>query len=216
MDTTGGEELGRFWGAVLGLELRPDGASGDLVGATEGHGIAMCRVPEPKTVKHRVHLDVKTPSVAALEQLGASVVRPAEESGLRWTVMADPEGGEFCAFVRGPDDVPAYRGYALCVDAARGVDIARWWAEVLGADLATENDGEAWALRGVPGLPFDSLLFLDVPEPKAVKNRIHWDVYADPAEMEAAGATLLRARDGEIRWHVMADPEGNEFCVFGG
>ena len=98
MDTTGGETLGRFWAEALGLEFRPDHEDGNLFGPTEGHGVAICRVPEGKSVKHRVHLDVHAASVAGLEALGASVVLPAEESGLSWTVMADPEGNEFCVF----------------------------------------------------------------------------------------------------------------------
>jgi hypothetical protein len=57
--------------------------------------------------------------------------------------------------------------------------------------------------------------FAPVPEPKTVKNRIHWDVWADDVQpLLDAGATLLRARDDEIGWDVLADPEGNEFCVF--
>jgi len=66
------------------------------------------------------------------------------------------------------------------------------------------------------------VVFAPVPEPKTVKNRIHWDVYGDVSELASAGATVLRAPDGDsstgaaggISWTVMADPEGNEFCVF--
>ena len=53
-----------------------------------------------------------------------------------------------------------------------------------------------------------------VPEPKTVKNRIHWDVPGERAELVGAGARLLRARGDDIAWDVLADPEGNEFCVF--
>ncbi len=214
MDTTGGQALGRFWADVLGLDFHPDGEAGYLTGPTEGHGIAMCEVPEAKTVKHRVHLDVKTGSIADLEALGASVVRPAEESGLDWTVMSDPEGGEFCAFVRSAEELPDYRFYALCVDARAAGEIARWWADVLGVAAKPSEDGSYWVLRDVPAAPFDAIIFIDVPEPKTVKNRIHWDVRGDVQDLEAAGATVLRPRDDEIWWTVMADPEGNEFCVF--
>ena len=69
-------------------------------------GIALCPVPEPKTVKHRVHLDVHTDSVDTLLALGATVA-PGYDNDDRWTVLLDPEGGELCAFVR--DEVPAYR-----------------------------------------------------------------------------------------------------------
>ena len=222
MDTTGGPGLGQFWAAALGLDFHDDEEAGYLTGPTEGHGIAMCTVPEDKTVKHRVHIDVATASVSDLERLGASVVHPAEESGLGWTVMADPEGGELCAFVREPEELHDYRVLELCVDARDAAEIARWWADVFALEPRAGGDGKYWVLDGVPDAPFEHLVFINVPEPKTVKNRIHWDVYADPEDMRAAGATLLRARDEDytpgsaklIGWHVMADPEGNEFCVF--
>ncbi len=54
-----------------------------------------------------------------------------------------------------------------------------------------------------------------VPEPRTVKQRVHLDVSArDLAEVLDLGATVLRPQGGDIRWTVMADPEGNEFCVF--
>jgi hypothetical protein len=214
MDTTDGETLGRFWADVAGLEFRPDGGPGDLLGPSEGHGIAMCRVPETKTLKHRVHLDIYSGSVQELVSRGASVVLPAEESGFRWTVMADPEGGEFCAFLREPDQLPEYRIHGLVVDCADPRTVARWWADAFGVEATGDEDKGWWWLENVPGLPIATMDFVPVPEPKAVKNRIHWDVYGTVEMMRERGATLLRPRDDEISWNVMADPEGNEFCVF--
>jgi predicted enzyme related to lactoylglutathione lyase len=64
-------------------------------------------------------------------------------------------------------------------------------------------------------MPILTMDFVPVPEPKTVKNRIHWDVTAaDPDALVVAGARVLRRPDDEIRWTVMSDPEGNEFCVF--
>jgi hypothetical protein len=209
MDTSRpGTELGRFWGSVTGCSFQhgdPDDP-GDVVGTEEGMGIAMCPVPEEKTVKHRVHLDVLTESVASLLDLGA---RPAPGyDGDPWTVLLDPEGGEFCAFLR--EEPPAYRVHELVVDSRDPQAQARWWAQVFGAEV--RNEGEAWWwITDVPGMPFDSMVFDPVPEPKAVKNRIHWDVYGDVDQLLAAGATLF---DEQPRWTVLADPEGNEFCVF--
>lgn len=63
------------------------------------------------------------------------------------------------------------------------------------------------------------VLFQDVPEPKTVKNRLHLDVRtgdkdAARAELEARGARYVETgRQGPQSWHVMLDPEGNEFCV---
>ena len=66
-----------------------------------------------------------------------------------------------------------------------------------------------------PGAPFEAIPFDTVPEPKTVKNRIHWDLTADAVQpLLDAGASLERANDDEIFWDVLADPEGNEFCVF--
>ena len=128
--------------------------------------------------------------------------------------MADPEGGEFCAFSREPGEVPDYRIHGLVVDSADPEPIARWWAEVFGATL-DDNDGRGfWTLEAIPGNPITTMDFVPVPEPKTVKNRIHWDVVSTVEAMEERGAALLRAKDDEISWSVMADPDGNEFCVF--
>ncbi|MPV89545.1 VOC family protein, partial [Georgenia ruanii] len=53
-----------------------------------------------------------------------------------------------------------------------------------------------------------------VPEPNAVKNRMHLDVVGDVDELVALGARVIRRRDDEIGWDILADPEGNEFCIF--
>jgi predicted enzyme related to lactoylglutathione lyase len=214
MDTTGGERLGKFWAEVIGARFEPDEESGNVVSTLPGGGIAMCRVPETKTVKHRVHLDIYATSIAPLIDLGASVVLPAEESGFKWTVMTDPEGGEFCAFLREPDAIPDYRLHGVVVDSADPQAAAHWWGEVFGVEVQSDADEGWWWLEGLPGMPIDTMDFVPVPEPKTVKNRIHWDIRSTVEEMEACGARLLRARDDEISWSVMADPEGNEFCVF--
>lgn len=211
-DTGDVAALGRFYAGILNLNFEEDEDAGGVVGDTEGKGIAMCQVPEPKTVKHRVHIDVYAQSIDELVDMGATVVLPAEESGFPWTVLKDPEGGEFCAFLR--EDAPEYRFFQLVVDAADAAEIARWWADVFDAEPKSHDSPDWWGVEDIPGLPFEALTFGSVPEPKTAKNRIHWDVYADVADMEAAGATVLRAEDDEIGWTVMADPEGNEFCVF--
>ena len=214
LDTSGdGRDIGEFWAAATGCAYqRTDHPNdpGDVAGTEEGMGIAICRVPEAKTVKNRVHLDVHTDDVAALVALGATVLRePTEED--HWTVLADPEGGEFCAFLREPDQLPAYKVYEIAVDAVDAEAIGRWWADVFGVELH-HQDGKPWCwLEDVPGMPMEAWVFGNVPEPKTVKNRWHWDLYGDVAELEAKGATRLWEMP---RWTVLADPEGNEFCVF--
>jgi predicted enzyme related to lactoylglutathione lyase len=214
IDTGNSETLGRFYAAVLGLEFEPDGAAGTLKGSEPGQRIWMNVVPEPKSVKHRVHLDVLCASVDDLIALGASrVEQPAPD--LPWTVLADPEGGEFCAFVRQPAELPAYRMHELVIDCAEPREIAQWWADVFGAKLDGREDKGWWWISDIPGVPFGDWDFVPVPEPKTVKNRIHWDVLVESVDdLVAAGATLLRGPTEADAWSILADPEGNEFCAF--
>ncbi|HET6151954.1 MAG TPA: VOC family protein [Marmoricola sp.] len=211
--------LGRFWAAATGCEYVParnPADPGDVIGTEEGMGIALCPVPEPKTVKQRVHLDVSCGSLEELTALGATVLR-SQDDEIKWTVMADPEGGELCAFVRtDPSRLAPYRVFEIAVDSVNAESITRWWADVFGVEA--ENNGEEWWwITGAPGFPspavapFWAMVFGPVPEPKTVKNRLHWDVYGEVADFIARGATLLWEMP---RWTVLADPEGNEFCVF--
>jgi hypothetical protein len=108
--------VGRFWSAALDRPLDPEPSSGyasiGFAGRRSTSGWApaadpddeptwmFVKVPEPKTAKNRIHLDVMTPDpdaeVARLVELGATRVRDMEEYGYEWTVMTDPEGNEFC------------------------------------------------------------------------------------------------------------------------
>ncbi|CCQ16059.1 Glyoxalase [Rhodococcus sp. AW25M09] len=181
-----------------------------LSGVEPTQTIWINRVPEFKAVKNRIRLDVH---VAMTELPGATPVSAPGEFG--WRVMADPDGGEFCAFVR--REVGPYRMYELVVDALDAKTLASWWAQVLGG--ATEVSEEGWhAIEGASGVPFESIVFAPVPEGKTGKNRVHWDVEVDfvgaVAELESLGARVLRRPDSDVEWTVMADPEGNEFCVF--
>ncbi|MDR6120196.1 hypothetical protein QE370_003380 [Aeromicrobium sp. SORGH_AS981] len=198
------------WAALLGLDAVLDGDDAHLVGPTPEHTVWVNRVPEPKTVKDRVHLDVH-----AAEEVPSGTTRLSAEGAFRWTVVAGPEGDELCTFVR--DAVPAYRLYEVCVDVVDHRAAAAWWQGVWGGQVGTDADGGFSWVEDVPGLPCEGVVFCSVPEPKTVKNRIHWDVtLADGtvADLVERGATLLRRPDDEVRWTVMADPDGNEFCVF--
>jgi hypothetical protein len=220
LDAVDIETAARFWGAALGLKVRRSGSNVRLAGPSAAHTVWINEVPEPKTVKNRVHIDVHTGSLAELTDRGARVVEPATAEQA-WTVLTDPDGQEFCAFVRDSlgdslnNKVPAYRLYEVVVDCAEAESesLARWWASVLGGELEREDDG--WALSKVPGVPFECLVFGPMPEPKAIKNRVHWDIEVPDLQLlVTAGATVLRPRGGDIKWHVLADPAGNEFCAF--
>lgn len=201
--------LGRFWADTLGRELaeREDGMV-VLDGPTPRHRIWMNRVPEPVTVKQRVHLDVHVGSTGEVLARGATRL---DLTSFSWDVLRDPEGGELCVFPR--EQVPEERLYEIVVDAHDTRRMAAWWAEVLGGRLEVEGDEES--VEAIPGAPFEFLVFEPVPEPKTVKNRIHWDVDTDDVRLLVEhGATVLREPDDETSWTVLADPEGNEFCAF--
>ena len=203
--------LARFWGPALHKEVEEAPSGAKLVGSDPAQTVWVDTVPEPKTVKHRVHFDVHAHGPEDFPD-----ARPLSAEGeFRWRVMADPEGGEFCVFSR--ETVPSYRLYEVGVDAADAEAQAVWWQSVLGGSDKHSAEGWSW-VEEVPGMPFECLVFSPVLEPKTVKNRIHWDVTVPDAEgvaqLAAYGAKVLREPDAEISWTVMADPEGNEFCVF--
>jgi hypothetical protein len=140
----------------------------------------------------------------------------------------------------------------MVVDSRDPHTQADWWAETLGWSVepsdesfikdmvarghAAESDtkrhrgvlvwktGAAICPTDQIGLkPRQRILFQEVPEPKTVKNRVHWDLHVQDANLdqdeiraalEARGARFLySASEGPFSWHTMADPEGNEFCV---
>ena len=209
LDAEDAARVGRFWSAALGLEL--DTRRGSIVrleGPTSQETLWVNAVPEPKAVKNRLHLDIHTGSVEELVELGASVL----DDTLPWTVMADPDGGEFCAFVR--EELPDQLLYELVLDAHDPRATAAWWAELFGGRLVTEDE-TTWAVGGIPGAPFEWFVVNPTTDEKVGKNRVHVDVTAEDLDrLLAHGARLLRPRGDDIGWYVLADPEGNEFCVF--
>jgi predicted enzyme related to lactoylglutathione lyase len=104
-DCADAAKLAGFWAAALGREVETGASAGSArVGAAEvastGPVLLFHQVPEGKTVKNRLHLDLGTPAAAAetdrLLGLGATVLHVFEENGQhRWTTLADPEGNEF-------------------------------------------------------------------------------------------------------------------------
>lgn len=197
-----------FFSPLLGLEeryRRP--AVLQLGDGVDQHTLWLNLVPEARTVKNRVHLDVDVASVDEVVAAGARVVDDSQP----WTVLEHPEAGELCAFPRAPEQLRRYRVSELVVDCVDHLRVATWWAERFGATV--RDDGEIAWFEGGDGPPW-AMVFTSVPEPKTVKNRVHWDVDGSTTELLAAGATLLRAKDEEIGWDQLLDVEGNEFCVF--
>jgi hypothetical protein len=109
------------------------------------------------------------------------------------------------------------RWHTVVVDAIDPARLARWWAEVLDYRLLSEDGTEA--VIGPAPDTYPQLVFNFVAEPKDGKNRLHVDLRPDDREAEVERLVDMGARhvdigQGEdVSWVVLADPEGNEFCV---
>ncbi|GIH75159.1 VOC family protein [Planobispora longispora] len=233
MDAQDDSAVGRFWAEALGWGMSSEGpgvTNLEPEGFVYPDPVAVCidvvAVPEPKTVKNRLHLDLATTSaahqaelVARLKDLGAT---PADvgQGDVPWTVLADPEGNEFC--VLEPREIYRDTGpiAVVVVDCVDPRVMARFWGEAMDWTLHAVDDDHA-TLRSAKGVgPY--LEFLRTPGAKTVKNRIHLDLRpypgddkeAEVARLRALGATDADVGQGDdVPWTVLADPEGNEFCV---
>lgn len=107
----------------------------------------------------------------------------------------------------------------VTMDCADTIAQARFWSEALGLPPKGEANSFFAALDGGPGGP--TWLFLQVPEGKTAKNRLHIDLEADDMAAEVGRLVGLGARRVDekheygMMWTVLNDPEGNEFCVSG-
>ena len=113
--------------------------------------------------------------------------------------------------------------FAVTIDCADAADLARFWADVLGRQVAEDSTSEhAVLLPGDGGTGGPRITFNKVPEPKTVKNRMHLDVISDTFEAEterllSLGARRLRDLQADkSRWTTFADIEGNEFDLIAG
>ncbi|WP_375481423.1 VOC family protein [uncultured Jatrophihabitans sp.] len=104
----------------------------------------------------------------------------------------------------------------VVMDARDPVALGRWWADALGW-VVVNDAADEFEIRPTPDqLP--GLLFAVVPEDKTIKNRLHPDFRpadqaAEVARLVGLGAQRVDVGQGDESWVVLADPEGNEFCV---
>jgi len=232
VDAADPSRLARFWAGALGWEIAPEEPDEvDVWPADFSYPdssalpLVFVPVPEPKAGKNRVHLDLATESArhqaAEVERLLALGAAPIDigQGDVPWTVLADPEGNEFCVL----DPRPVYRDTgpvaAVVADCADPAAVAGFWALVTGWKPAGSTDTGV-SLRSPDGLgPY--LELLPSLDRKTVKNRIHLDVapYQDDDHAAAvqgltgAGAVPVDIGQGNVPWSVLADLEGSEFCV---
>ena len=109
----------------------------------------------------------------------------------------------------------------IVVDAGDPERLARFWSEAIGWRITYESDDE-WAVEPPEGSPATDvapdILFVKVPDRKVSKNRLHLDLrpadqQAEVDRLIALGAAPADIGQGDSSWVVLADPEGNEFCV---
>ena len=111
---------------------------------------------------------------------------------------------------------------SIVVDCTDPASLGRWWAQLLGWRITSE-DADELVLEPPIGSPEDGvspdLLFGRVPETKRIKNRLHIDLRPDDQDRAVARAEALGAsrvdvgQADDVTWVVLADPEGNEFCI---
>jgi predicted enzyme related to lactoylglutathione lyase len=106
--------------------------------------------------------------------------------------------------------------YSVTIDCADPKGLASFWEQVL--DYKRTHDGDEEVVIEPRSGSGDALLFLEVPDVKQVKNRIHFDLKptdqaAEVERVKKLGATEVDIGQGDVTWVVLADPEGNEFCI---
>lgn len=232
MDSNDPSRLGKFWSAALGWEVAAE-EPGEVVVWPTGFSypdptalpLVFVPVPEPKRGKNRVHLDLASTSaehqaaqVQRLRELGATPV-DIGQGDVAWVVLADPEGNEFCVL----DPRPAYQQTgpvaAVVIDCAYPESLAQFWSSAAG--WLVHSSIEKFSSLRSPLRTGPFLELLRTRDTKIAKNRMHLDVAPPPDEDLMAEAQLLMEfgavpidiGQGDVPWAVLADPEGNEFCV---
>jgi glyoxalase superfamily protein len=220
--------LARFWAEALRWEIGDESDDGVELLPTDGTALRIdffLPVPEPKSQKNRVHLDLTTASIddqrdtaARLIEIGARHVDVGQAPDDKHVVLADPEGNEFC-IIEPENKFLAGCGRLGSITCDGSREVGCFWSAALGWPLVWDQDGET-AIRAPEGTGFFITWGPPVPQ-KVAKNRLHLDIAPpahedQPAEVDrlvALGATRVDIGQGHVSWVVMADPDGNEFCV---
>jgi predicted enzyme related to lactoylglutathione lyase len=220
--------LARFWAEALRWEIEDDTQDEITLLATDdtGFNIVFAPVPEKKEMQSRIHFDLTTSSledqnesVEHLIAIGGSHLDIGQGPEDLHVVLADPEGNEFCViepqnnFLAGCPRL----GSVTC-DGTR--EVGYFWSAVLDWPLVWDQDEET-AIRAPDGTG-PKITWGGPPLlPKPPKNRLHFDIapfagtdqQAEVERLISLGATRVDLGQGDVPWVVMADRDGNEFCV---
>lgn len=218
--------LARFWAGTLNWEIHDEGDGEIGLVPTDGTKlpISFLPVPEKKTGRNPIHLDLATTSVddqmgtvERLIELGAHHIDIGQARDERHVVLADPEDNEFCVIE--PDNSFVDDGGRLgSITCAGSRKVGYFWSQTLGWPLVWDQDEET-AIRAPDGTgPF---ITWGPPIPATTtKNRLHLDIAPEHGDQRAEvdrlvslGAARIDIGQGDVDWVVMSDPDRNEFCV---
>jgi len=219
--------LARFWAAALRWKIADESAEEVSLRPTDGTSFELLflPVPEAKSEKNRIHLDLTTRSledqadtVAMLIDLGGRHVDVGQTADDAHVVLADPEGNELCVIE------PTNNFLATCdrlgsITCDGSPEVGHFWSQALDWPLVWDQDGET-AIRSPDGTgPF--ITWGPPVVPKRAKNRLHLDIapplggdqQAEVERLTSLGARTVDVGQVDVSWVVMADPDSNEFCV---
>jgi predicted enzyme related to lactoylglutathione lyase len=218
--------LATFWGGALRWDVS-DRDGPVVLGPTDRtqFQIEFRPVPGPKRSKNTIHLDLTTETIedqrGGVEQLlarGGSHVDVGQVGDEGHVVLADPEGNEFCLIEPGNVFLSECErlGSITCDGSPR---VGYFWGAALGWPLVWDQDGET-AIRSPDGVGPFITWGPPVPENRS-RNRLHLhvapiergDLQTEVDRLISLGAREVDLGQGDIGWVVMADPDGNEFCV---
>jgi hypothetical protein len=219
--------LALFWAGVLKRELVDDAQDGPAVlrSTDVEFRIEFAPTHEQKSVPNQMHFDLTSTShedqqetVARAIGLGARHLDIGQGADADHVVLADPEGNEFCVIAPG-NNFLAGCGFIGALSSDGTQEVGYFWAAALGWPLVWDQDEET-AIQSPRG---GSKISWGGPpvRPKSGKNRLHLDI-APPAggdqqaevdRLVSLGAKRVDIGQGDVSWVVMADPDGNEFCV---
>ena len=219
--------LAAFWAGLLDREQAVDPDGGIALPFRDDPGFRVRFVP---TAEHRVgpnqiHFDLTSTSlddqrsiVARALELGGSHLDIGQDPDDGHVVLADPEGNAFCV-IEPTNNFLAGCGPIGAVNCDGTQQVGYFWSKALGWPLVWDQDEET-AIQSPRG---GSKMAWGGPpvNPKTGKNTLHLDIappvgddqHAEVERLVSLGATRLDIGQGDVDWVVMADPDGNEFCV---
>ena len=222
IDAVAPRDVAMFWSHALRWTVVIDDTHEvEIAGGPDDVNLIFVPVDAPKVTKNRMHFDLPSrtddeqrTTVERLLDLGATHA-DIGQGDVPWVVLADPEGNELCVLPAsfGAHHMPVG---AISMDAADAARMVDFWSAATGWPVRSRDTYSALSTGVGPiiamGPPVAS---------KHGKNRIHLDVRPEPggdtgAEAErlvSLGARRVDIGQRDVPWIVLADPEGNEFCV---